>query len=83
MEIPKSGPNRNHPTLFPDSFTMEKNDSVEDFTHLNVLWIQKCLGESLPTREVRRKIEKLVGKIWKLVIGENNGKNGSYLYFKF
>jgi len=30
-------------------------------------WIKKCVGESIPSNAIKERLEKLVGKIWKLV----------------
>jgi hypothetical protein len=48
-----------------------------DLDHFYSEWLQKCTGEALPSQEVKENVKKMCAKIWKMVIGVNNGEPDS------
>ena len=76
---PAAHDRRRNNALSRMSFTTDRSNSVEsdDFRAtdgpLSPTWVRKCVGESIPSNAVKARVERLCAKVWRTVIGREDG----------
>ena len=61
------------------SFTTDRSNSLESDEFrptdgpLSPTWVRKCVGESIPSNAVKARVERLCSKVWRSIIGREDG----------